>query len=240
MTSTIWAGLAHQLEAALGLSVPAIAITFSDVAPPGVAPFDEPMPPPAPDGRTGRVPAGCVFWIKGADRTFSTLAEDHGNCSVGRLTHGLARLEDIVSNSDVAELLGCGWVDQEMVGSIPTVSVRSEVITYGPLAQTPVDPHVVLIRINGRQLMVLKDALGDLRIEGKPQCHIIALAKEQHEVAASVGCALSRARTGMRNEEMTCAIPSARLEEIVDRLTHTAEVDSTVTKYAAVDARRFS
>lgn len=239
MTPPVWPGLAHQLETALGLPVPAIAITFTDMAPAGVAPFNEPMPPPAPDGRTGRVPAGCVFWIKAADRTFSTTAEDHGNCSVGRLTHGLARLEDIASNSDVAELLSCGWVDQDLVRAIPRVSVRFDAITYGPLAETPLDPDVVLIRINGRQLMVLTDALGDLRIEGKPQCHIVAIAKERGEIAASVGCALSRARTGMRNEEMTCAIPGARLAEVVDRLARTATIDSAVTKYAAVDARRF-
>ena len=77
---------------------------------------------------------------------------------------------------------------------------------------------MVLIRVNGRQMMVLSDALPDLRVEGKPQCHIVAVAKEQGNVAASVGCALSRARTGMRPEEMTCAIPAQRLGEVVDKL----------------------
>ena len=43
-----------------------------------------------------------------------------------------------------------------------------------------------------RALMVLSDALPGLRIEGKPQCHIVAAAKEQGEVVASVGCMLSR------------------------------------------------
>ena len=63
------------------------------------------MPPPTPDGRTGRVPAGCVFWVKAAERTFSTVPEDHGNCSVGRLTHGMATLDDVSGNSDVGKLL---------------------------------------------------------------------------------------------------------------------------------------
>ena len=57
--------------------------------------FDEPMPAPLPDGRTGRVPAGCVFWMKAADRTFGTVAEDHGNCSVGSLTHGFKTLDEV-------------------------------------------------------------------------------------------------------------------------------------------------
>ena len=68
----------------------------------------------------------------------------------------------------------------------------------------------MFLRLNGKQLMVLSDAMPGLRIEGKPQCHIVAIAKEQGEIAASVGCALSRVRTGMPPTEMTCAIPAAQ------------------------------
>ena len=35
--------------------------------------------------------------------------------------------------------------------------------------------------------MVLSDAIPGLRIEGKPQCHIVAIAKEEGVPAASVG-----------------------------------------------------
>jgi hypothetical protein len=58
-----------------------------------------------PDGRTGRVPAGRVFWVKATQRTFSTVPEDHGNCSVGQLTHGMATLDGVRGNSGVVELL---------------------------------------------------------------------------------------------------------------------------------------
>ena len=114
-------------------------------------------------------------------------------------------------------------------------------IVYGPLADTPpgVDPDVVLLRVNGRQLMVLSDAFPEMRIEGKPQCHVVALAKETGVPAASVGCALSRARTGMTPDEMTCALPAAGLGGLVDKLEATAGVDTTVARYAATDARRF-
>ena len=178
--------------------------------------------------------------MKAAERTFSTVPEDHGNCSVGRLTHGMATLEDIADNSDVGELLGSGWVGMDDVLGIPTVSTRPGAVTYGPLHETTVNPDVVLIRVNGRQMMLLGDALLDLRVEGKPQCHIVAVAKEQGDVAASVGCALSRARTGMRSEEMTCAIPARRLPEVVDKLQRAAAIDTGVARYAAEDARRFA
>jgi len=43
-----------------------------------------------------------VFWMKAADRTFGTVAEDHGNCSVGSVTHGFKTLDEVAGNSDVA------------------------------------------------------------------------------------------------------------------------------------------
>ena len=76
-------------------------------------------------------------------------------------------------------------------------------------------PDVVFLRLNAKQLMVLSDAIPGLRIEGKPQCHIVAVSKEHGRVAASVGCALSRVRTGMPPTEMTCAIPAGKLPEIL-------------------------
>ena len=242
MAHADWRGLGARLTDVLHLQSAPVGIAFGSAPPPGIAPFDAPMSEPADDGRTGRVAAGCVFWIHGAERAFSTLAEDHGNCSVGRVTHGFATLADVAGNADVATLLGSGWVSAEAVGGIPSVSTRPGSITYAPLTETPegIDPDVVLLRVNGRQMMVLSDALPELRIEGKPQCHVVALAKEQQIPAASVGCALSRARTGMTSEEMTCALPAGQLAEIVDLVTTAAEIDTAVARYAANDARRFS
>ena len=81
--------------------------------------FAEPMSEPAADGRAGRVAAGCVFWVHAADKSFTTVPADHGNCSVGRYTHGLASLADVGGNDDVAALLESGWVTPEARGSGP-------------------------------------------------------------------------------------------------------------------------
>jgi len=240
MPSNNWSDLASQLTETLHLGAPPLAITFSDAPPDGVAPYEEPMPDALPDGRTGRVPAGCVFWMKAADRTFSTVADDHANCSVGSMTHGFKTLDDVASNGDVAALLESGWVTMDVVPQIPVVRERPGAVTYGPLADTPVDPDVVFLRVNGRQLMVLSDAIPGLRIEGKPQCHIVAIAKEEQVPAASVGCALSRVRTGMPPTEMTCALPASQLPEILDSIAHHAAADAVVAHYAAEDARRFA
>ncbi len=226
-----WNALSTRLQTALGLAVPPIAITFSSTVPSDVPAFDDPMPAPHEvDGRTGRVSAGCVFWMKSTDRTFSTVAEDHANCSVGSVTHGFKTIDEVATNSDVAALLGSGWVTMEMVPAIPVVTQKPAAVIYGPLSEATT-PDVVLLRITGRQLMVLSDAFPGLRIEGKPQCHIIV---------ASVGCQLSRVRTGMPNAEMTVAIPAARLDEAVTAIEATGAIDHTVAQYASTDMGRFA
>ena len=235
-----WKGLAAELQELLSLDMAPIAITFLDAVPAGVLPYEGTMPAPTPDGRTGKVAAGCVFWVQAADRTFATLPADHGNCSVGSMTHGFKTMQEVAGNADVAALLASGWVTMDMVPQIPVVHQQPQCVTYGPLSDTPVDPDVVLLRLNPKQVMILHDAVPDMRMEGKPQCHIIAIAKEVQEVAASVGCMLSRVRTGLPNSQMTCAIPARRCAEVVQRLRATCAADTTVAAYAAEDARRFA
>lgn len=232
-----WSRVAEELTSLLRLDAPPIGITFS--APDGVEAFAEPMPSPTADGRTGRVPAGCVFWMKGAERAFTTVAADHGNCSVGSLTHGLIELSEAAGRADVAALVEAGWVTPEMFPQIPTVATRPDHITYGPLAASSWDPDVVFLRVDAKQLMTISDAVPGLRVEGKPQCHIVPLAVGG-EVAASVGCALSRVRTGMKPHEMTCAIPATRIGEVLDALRKTVAADATVATYAGEDKRRFA
>ncbi|MEI8335779.1 MAG: DUF169 domain-containing protein [Actinomycetes bacterium] len=234
-----WSQFAVDLSNVLTLEAPPIAITFSEAPPAGVEAFDAPFPEPSPDGRTGRVPAGCAFWIKSAEKTFSTVAEDHGNCSVGSVVIGFKNFDEVAGNSDVAAMLETGWVTADVVPQIPVITEKPGAVTYGPLTETPVDPDVVLIRVNGEQLMLLHDALPDMRLAGKPQCHIVALAKEQGIVAASVGCALSRVRSGISVEEMTCAIPAARLGDVLAALITTAGADGQVASFAGEDALRF-
>ncbi|MGH9076967.1 MAG: DUF169 domain-containing protein [Acidimicrobiales bacterium] len=234
-----WAALAGRLTDSLQLATPAVAISFVDHVPATLPRFEGPMSEPTADGRRGRVAAGCVFWARGAERGFATTAEDHGNCSVGSVTHGMLEPADAAGREDVATLVGAGWAGPGVLDELPRVAPRPAAVTYAPLAEATLDPDVVLLRVNARQLMVLSDALPGLSIGGKPQCHIVAMAKQHGLAAASVGCALSRQRTGMRSDEMTCALPAANLEAVVDAVETTAATDSVVARYAAGDARRF-
>ncbi len=177
--------------------------------------------------------------MKAAGRTFSTVAEDHANCSLGSVTHGFRTLDEVGEKADVGALIGAGWVNPEMFPDIPVVKERYRHVTYGPLRDADSTPDVVFLRINAKQAMTLSDAFPGLRMEGKPQCHIIAIAKEQQKPAISVGCMLSRIRTGMPNTGMTCALPVFRLAEAVQQIKTTAAIGGTVANYASEDTRRF-
>lgn len=228
-----------ELRGLLGLAVPPIAIAFVDEVPAGMTRPGGAMPAPTVDGRTGAVPAGCVFWMKATERAFATVAADHGNCSVGSYTHGFKTLVEAAAGADVATLVGVEWVTMEAAAKIPTVAKKPGAVLYGPLAAAAFPPDVVFLRLTGKQLMLVNDAWPELRFEGKPQCHIIPIAMTSGEVAVSSGCMLSRVRTGMSNNEVTCALPAAKLGELVARLKGAQAADIKVAAYAAEDAKRF-
>ena len=68
MTTQDYQALDTELRALLTLQAPPLAITFSAEAPSDVPPYEGAMPAPTPDGRTGKVSAGCVFWMKATER----------------------------------------------------------------------------------------------------------------------------------------------------------------------------
>jgi uncharacterized protein (DUF169 family) len=228
------------LQKSLGLKHAPLAIRFSSEVPADIPLFEGDMPEPSGDGRTGKVAAGCVFWIEAEDKTFTTLPQDHYNCSVGSVTHGLKTLSEVMNNEDVQGLLECEWVTPEEAMSLPVILERPQAITYGPAAASSIKPDVIFLRVNGQQAMVLQDAFGRLDVQGKPQCHIIPMAKEQGKVVMSTGCSLSRLRTGMSPNEMTVAIPASRLAETVDKLDARKAANAAVAVYANADLKRFN
>jgi uncharacterized protein (DUF169 family) len=240
MSQTCFETWDFDLHDLLGLAVPPVAIAFLSRVPDGIGRIERTMPPATADGRTGAVAASCVFWIEGTQGVFATMAEDHGNCSVGGLTHGFKTMAEIAHNADVAALCETGWVTPEAVARIAVVREQPKCIVYGPLRDMPIEPSVILLRLNGKQQMLLHDAWPGLRFEGKPQCHIIPIAQESGEIAMSVGCMLSRVRTGISNNEVTCAIPASRVSLLIERLRAARAADAAVAAYAAEDSKRFA
>jgi uncharacterized protein (DUF169 family) len=233
-----YAADAAELKKLLGLATEPLAIGFVTEPSTIVPRFSGAMPPATPDGRTGAVPAGCVFWMMAETREFATTAADHANCSVGSLTHGFKTVAEAAAGADVAALVAAEWVPPDILPLIPSVKQKPNFVVYGPL-KIAARADVVFLRLNGKQLMLLHEAVPELRFESKPQCHIIPMAKEMGALAVSTGCMLSRVRTGMGNNEVTCAFPAPRLADVIARLKKAQPADLRVAAYASADAKRF-
>ena len=120
-----WGDFAARLVVALKPIPAPIGIVFvrdgDASAPP---PIGARGPAPNESGRSGAVPAGCVFWMKATDHAFSTSAADHADCSVGSYTHGFLTLDEAAARDDVAAVLESGWVDAAAVAALPHVPER--------------------------------------------------------------------------------------------------------------------
>jgi uncharacterized protein (DUF169 family) len=216
--------LARRLSELLGLTEAPVAVSFD--APPRA---DAATPVPAQ-------PAGCCFWGPARQQRLDTVAADHAHCSVGSYTHGLIPLEQAAAGADTAALVGSGWVGEADLMAAAALPFRPSSITYQPLAEAQ-NPDVVLARLSPTALMTLLGAVPDLTLARKPQCVIVPLA-HTGQVAVSPGCAVSRTRTNLPEDELTCAIPARDLESIINRLEASTAADRAVSEFAAADMQR--
>jgi len=218
--------LAERLTQLLGLTRPLVAVSFD-------VPGAEEAAPVAAQ------PAGCCFWAPAQEQRLDTVAADHANCSVGSYTHGLIPLEQAASGADTAALVGSGWVAEEDLMNAAALPFRPASITYQPLAEAET-ADVVLAQLSPAALMTLLGAVPDLTLARKPQCVIVPLAAAG-QVAVSPGCAVSRTRTGLPADALTCAIPASELESTIERLEASTASDRVVSEFAAADmARNFA
>jgi uncharacterized protein (DUF169 family) len=224
---SITAVLAQRLSELLGLAHAPVAVSFDAPAGTGVTKPVEPQP------------AGCCFWEPAQQQRLDTVAADHANCSVGSYTHGLIPLEQAAAGADTAALVGSGWVGEADLMAAAALPFRPSSITYQPLAEAE-NPDVVLAKLSPTALMTLLGAVPEVTLARKPQCVIVPLA-HAGQVAVSPGCAVSRTRTNLPSDELTCAIPARDLESIIERLEVSTAADRAVSEFAAADmARNFS
>lgn len=212
----------QRLTDLLGLTDAPVAVTF-----------DAPAIAPTP---VAAQPAGCCFWAPAQEKRLDTIATDHANCSVGSYTHGLIPLEQAAAGTDTAALMSSGWVGEADLMDAAALPFRPKSITYQPLADAE-NPDVILARLSPTALMRLLGAAPDLTLARKPQCMIIPLA-HSGSVAVSPGCAVSRTRTNLPDDELVCAIPARDLESMLARLEISTAADLAVSEFAIADIQR--
>ena len=219
---------AEQLIASLELSLSPIAIAFRDAVPDGVPEFD------------GSVPAGCVFWQEAAKRTFATSATHHALCSIGIHTLNLSQApasqpEEL--RTTLEAMTGLDYVREEEVAAIPVVRREVKHALYGPLADFPADPEVVLLFADARQGLVLSEAVG--RVDGgvppamgRPACAVVPQTLNHGLATMSLGCCGARAYLDALSDDTALwALPGGRLDQYCDQIVAFANANRRLAMF---------
>lgn len=220
--------LSNQLEDVLELSSSPVAISFHDVLPENIPSFE----------RT--VPAGCVFWEEGSKGIFVTSTQDHELCAIGVHTHHLSAPSKNYQNElkeTLQAMIGLDYVREEEVAQIPVLNRIVRHIVYGPLAEIPFAPDVVLLFARAQQSLIIGEAVqrvdGDAPpAMGRPACAIIPQVMNGGLAAMSLGCCGARAYLENLSDDLALwALPGKKIERYVQELSRFAKANKTLSVF---------
>jgi uncharacterized protein (DUF169 family) len=134
-------------------------------------------------------------------------------------------------------MVGLQYIRMEEVGALPRRAAPFGVAVYGPLAQAPAPPDVVLVRGRARQIMLVAEAAraaglaGDTAAMGRPACAMIPAALAGPGAVTSLGCIGNRVYTGLGDDELYFTIPGPRVGDVVERLEAVVRANGELRKY---------
>lgn len=207
--------LAQRFTTALALDSPPVGLTFTDEPPAGVAISDH------------VVPSACSFWRLAEQSVFYAPAKAHFKCPIGTMVMGFEMPEEVQQQLGglVGSMAGSQYLDPAEAPKIPTVAPAAKGILYGPLADLPIAPDVVLMWLTPRQAMFHNEAAGAADwtrsapvVTGRPACAVIPSAMSGNSPAMSLGCAGMRTFTEISDDRLLAVVPGPGAESYADAL----------------------
>lgn len=204
-----------------------VAVSFLETVPPLIEKFE------------GVRPSGCSFWKLAADgRVFYTVGADHHNCPLGSYTHNISLPEGRAHElKDTLEFMtSIGYLRMAEVPQIPRLKETPEIVMYAPLADTPVDPDVVLFWGPPGRVMLLQEAAmragvaTQFKTLARPTCMVLPAALSQGTVASS-GCIGNRIYTGLEEADMYVAVPGTDIGPVAEQTAVIRAANSTLRQY---------
>jgi uncharacterized protein (DUF169 family) len=200
--------IAGMLTTALNLASPPIALAFADFI--TGAQVDTTPPPSA-----------CAFWRWAETRVFFAPAEAHFNCPIGAMVMGFDLTKEVQDEliADVGNMEKCGYLKPGESDRIPTSTPSTKGILYGPLAQMPVEPHVVLCWLTPVQAMIWNEAAEDAAwnasrpssVFGRPACAALPYSVRHDRPVTSFGCVGMRTFTEIAQDRLLAVVPGTSL-----------------------------
>lgn len=220
--------VAERLTAVLSLNIPPIALAFTDTPPDGVA------------GPDRVAPSACAFWRMAEQGVFYAPADAHYNCPIGAMVLGFSLTDQLKAQLGelVTSMCDCAYLDADEADKIPGVQPSAEGILYGPLAELPSVPGLVLFWLTPRQAMIFNEAVGtaswaqdSIVSTGRPACAALPSALSSGTPTISWGCMGMRTFTEIPDDRLLAAVPGDRLEALVTDLERIAASNETIRTY---------
>jgi uncharacterized protein (DUF169 family) len=228
---------ADALIGALALERPPVGLAFVDGPPAGVS-ATESVPPTA-----------CTFWRLGERALFYAEASRHFDCPVGSIAMGweLPPERQAQAEQVVGTMIELGYVSADEVAHVPAVKEPAAGILYGPLAQFPIQPKVVVAIASPFQAMLLAEAdeavkLGQptlLPTLGRPACGAVAWSANEATTVMSVGCIGARTHLDLPADRAVVVIPGERLDRLVQRLPTIVRANEALAAAHRAERDRF-
>ncbi len=180
-------------------------------------------------GLAGR-PQGCRFWQEAACGVFATAPTDHDLYGIGTFTHNLeATSAHEADRRDALKVFAdLGYVREQDLEMIPVLQSRPRFVVYGPLAEVPVTPDVVLLFVTVDQTLILSEATqqeveGGLAPDmGRPACAIVPQAVNTGRAALSHPLEVSRhpaqrhrSRPQSHDAAVACSAAGGRVKPVI-------------------------
>ena len=225
---TNWREVDQHISKVVRTGVRPVAVAFLDEEPAGVSKYE------------GTQPSGCSFWRLAAEgKAFYTVPENHFNCAVGAYTHNIPLSPDREKETEqtLKMMFDLGYVKPEEVPQIPRLGKTPKAILYAPLAESPVNPDVVLFAVKPSAAMLLQEAATRAGVGtgapalGRPTCMALP-ASLQHGTIASLGCMGNRIYTGLGEDEMYIVLRASDLSRIAEELQVIGGANSALRDYA--------
>ncbi len=219
---------AGQLKTLLGLRTEPVALSFREKAPAGVPPVGAPAA------------SGCTYWKQAAEgQTFYTEESDHYGCPIGAYTHGIDLPPEQAKELEgvVGTMISLGYLRAEEVPGIPRRPGAFGAVVYAPLAKTPVEPDVVLVCGNARQVMLLAEAAAAAGVGagsglmGRPTCAAVPQVLDTQRSAASLGCIGNRVYTEQADDELYFALPGKDVGRVAEKLAGMVVANRELERY---------
>jgi hypothetical protein len=171
---------------------------------------------------------------------FATSAENHRLCSIGVHTHnlvGATRGQAEELRDALQAMTGLDYIREAEVEGIPVLNREVNHAIYGPLADFPVNPELVLLFVHSSQGLVISEAAA--RVDGatppamgRPACAIVPQALNGQTAAMSLGCCGARAYLDVFSDEIALwALPGSALDRYCDEVEILAGANRTLTRF---------